>query len=260
VRRDAQAQFEASNFADAAKLYDQAVKLDPFALDAAFQGVNSYLLADRLPEAVALLKDIRVRGTSDSIKKADAELQELAAVYPEAKQELQTGIPQPPPIEQVFSDTPFGTPDWEAGARHLQAAPVDLAKWTKDLAAAATPAVVVAPSVTLNATAQSQAPADSQINIAAFHLEIVTSAETRDLVIRKIGGNAAAPTGSVQFDGPAGDTPVLLDGTVVAQRIPAKVPLPAGKYEIRAVQDGKILNQQNVEVRDLGSISISVNR
>jgi tetratricopeptide (TPR) repeat protein len=258
ARRDAQAQFETASFGDAAKLYDQSFTLDPFAMPAAFQGVNSYLLTDRFPEAVALLKAIRVRGTSEAIKKADAELQELAAVYPEAQQELQSGIPQPPPIEQVFSDATFGTPDWGAGARHLQATPVDLAKWTNELAAAAAPGVVVVAAAT-PAAAQGQAPADNPISAAVFHLEIVSSAETRDLVIRKIGGNAQpGPSGYVQVDGPPGDTPVTLDGAVVSLKIPAKLQLPSGKYEIRAVQDGKILNQQNVEVKDLSTITIAV--
>lgn len=259
ARRDAQAQFETANFTDAAKLYDQAFTLDPFAMAAAFQGVNSYLLTDRLPEAVALLKAIRVRGTSDAIKKADAELQELGAVYPEARQELQAGIPQPPPIEQVFSDTTFGTPDWGAGTRHLQASPLDLAKWTNSLAAAAAPGVIVVPAATSAAATETQAPANNPISAAVFHLEIVSLAETRDLVIRKIGGNSPPPpSGYVQVDGPASETPVTLDGAVVALKIPAKLQLPSGKYEIRAVQDGKVVNQQSVEVKDLATITISV--
>ena len=77
-------------------LYEQAVKLDPFSIDAAFQGVNSYLLNDRLPEAVGLLKAIRIRGTSAATKKANALLQELSVVSKEAGTELQAGIPQPP--------------------------------------------------------------------------------------------------------------------------------------------------------------------
>jgi len=258
LRRDAQIQFDKDNFAEAAQAYDRALKMDPFAIQAGFQGVNSYLLTDHLPEAVTLLQAIRVRGTSDAIKKANAELQELAAVYPEAGQVVQAGIPQPPAIDEVFSGITFGSPDWEAGMRHLQAAPVDLGRWTKDLIAAGPPPPVPAPS----APAASPDPApENPIAVAFFHLEINPVGETRDLVIRKIGGNAAPPpSGYLQLDGPPGDTPVLLDGKVFSRQIPVKLPLPAGKYEIRAMQNGNVLNQQNVEVKELGTITVTVQR
>ena len=133
ARKEAQERFDAGDYAAAAGLYEQAVKRDPFAIDAAFQGVNSYLLTDRVSDAIGLLKTIRVHGTSAATKRANAFLQELSAVSKEAGTELQAGIPQPPPIEDVFSGGHFGVPDWDAGARHLQTAPVDLSKWTKDL-------------------------------------------------------------------------------------------------------------------------------
>ena len=133
ARKEAQEKFDAGDYAAAAGLYEQAVKRDPFAIDAAFQGVNSYLLTDRVSEAIGLLKTIRVHGTSAATKRANAFLQELSAVSKEAGTELQAGIPQPPPIEEIFSGGHFGVPDWDAGARHLQTAPVDLSKWTKDL-------------------------------------------------------------------------------------------------------------------------------
>src|SRR3982074_2753283 len=94
-----------------------------------------------------------MRGTSEASRKANEMLKELAAVSPEAGKELQAGIPQPPPIEEIFGGSHFGVPDWDAGQRHLQTAPVAISRWTKDLkmevampvlitAAAALPAAV----------------------------------------------------------------------------------------------------------------------
>ena len=133
ARQEAQRKYAAGDFAAAAADYERAVKLDPFSIEAGFQGVNSYLLNDRIPEAVSLLKVIRVHGTTASTKKANAVLQELSKVSPEAGTELQAGIPQPPPIEEIFTGVHFGVPDWEAGARRLQSSPVDMSKWTRDL-------------------------------------------------------------------------------------------------------------------------------
>ena len=82
ARRDARVKFEASDFPAAAVLYGDALKQDPFAIEAAFEGVKSYLLADRLPDAVKLLEAVRVRGTSEAIRKADAMLKELAPCIP----------------------------------------------------------------------------------------------------------------------------------------------------------------------------------
>ena len=138
ARKDAQTRFEAEDFKAAAGLYDQAYKLDLFAIDAAFQGVASNLLGDRMDEAVRLLRAIRVRGTTAQIRKADAMLKELAAVYPDAGKELQSPPPQPPPITEIFSSVRFGTPDFDAGQRFLAATPVDLSRWAKELSAAAT--------------------------------------------------------------------------------------------------------------------------
>ena len=126
ARKEAQEKYDAGDFAAASAAYERAVKLDPFSIDAGFQGVNSYLLNDRIAEAVNLFKVIRIHGTTASTRKANALLQELSKVSPEAGTELQAGIPQPPPIEEIFNGVHFGVPDWEAGARRLQSAPVDI--------------------------------------------------------------------------------------------------------------------------------------
>jgi tetratricopeptide (TPR) repeat protein len=257
ARKEAQERFDAGDYAAAARLYEQAVKLDAFAIDAAFQGVNSYLLNDRVPDAMGLLRAIRIRGTSASTKKANAILQELSAVSKEAGTELQAGIPQPPPIEEVFSGAHFGVPDWDAGARHLQTAPVDIGKWTKDLnLPEQTPVLVAQPAVASGSSSQS--PVASAISDAIFHVEVVPAGDKRDLKIVKVGG--AQEFGVVEFKGSEGDTPIVFDGKQVAPQVPATVRVPAGKYEIRTMQDGKILTRLDVEVTPLSTNVVTVKK
>jgi len=251
ARSQAQARYEASDFAAAAALDGQALQLDPFALDAAFQGVNGYLLADRLPEAVRLLQQIRVRGTTASLERADAMLKALAAVEPEAVKALQAGVPQPPPVEEVLSGTLFHVPDFDAGARYLLSTPVDLNRWDKEVTAALTPPAPPPPPPPDTAQ-QLSALSEAELKVAqAFlHVEIVPSEDARDIAIRRIGGAGGAPaaSGFVQLDGPQAQTPVLMNGMALARQVPARVPLPVGKYEIRIVDGGKILSRGTVEV------------
>jgi hypothetical protein len=134
AQRDAQTQFDGAQFAGAAKLYLQAVAADPFASGAAFQGVNSYLLNDQVDEAVAMLKTVRVRGTSAAVVKADAMLKELSSIHPPAAEELRAGVREPPALTEVLSTFPFGVPDAEAGKRYLQRHPVDLTRPAGELA------------------------------------------------------------------------------------------------------------------------------
>jgi hypothetical protein len=81
--------------------------------------------------------------------------------------------------------------------RHLQAAPVDLGRWTGELIVIATPPVVATPPPSCSVSNPDQAAQENPIGAAIFHLEINTSAETRDLVIRKTG-NARPPTGFIK--------------------------------------------------------------
>jgi hypothetical protein len=287
--------------------------------------MNSYLLTDRLPETISLLKAIRVRGTSAATAKANAILKELSVVSKEAGTELQAGIPQPPPIEEIFSGAHFGVPDWDAGTRRLQASPVDIGKWTKDLTLAEAPAITVAQPV-LPAAPNPVATPESAVANAIFHVELLPAGDKRDLKIRRVGvapvlnsSNVKRPSGAavkvttdppgaeltvegdaeqhcqspcvlslppatqviharmdgyrtenralevkpgggelaiameaefgvVEFKGNQGDTPIVYDGKQVAPQVPATVRLPVGKYEIRTMQDGKILSRQDVEV------------
>ena len=333
ARKEAQERFDAGDYPGAAGLDLQAVKLDPFAIDAAFQGVNSYLLNDRVADAIPLLKAIRIRGSSASAAKANAMLQELSAVSKEAATELQAGIPEPPPIDEIFSGAHFGIPDWDAGARRLETAPVDMSRWTKDLnlpeQMPTQPAQPATPPPTPEAAA---------ISNAMFHVELLPTGDHRDLKIRRlasapalnssnvrrpsgvpvkvtteppgaeltIDGDAGQhcqspcvlslapgkqtihvqldgfraenraldvpPAGSdlavaleqefgfVEFKGSPGDAPIVYDGKQVAPQVPATVRVPVGKYEIRAMQDGNILNRQDVEVTPLSKTVVTVKK
>ena len=111
---------------------------------------------------------------------------------------------------------------------------------------------------TPNPAAQPDTAAAAQIsavNTAVFHVEVVPTADSRNLRVR-----AGAPEefGYVQFDSPSGDTPVLFDGKQVS--LPAKLKLPTGKYEIRTVDAGKVVNSQNLEVKPLSTQTFKVVR
>jgi len=337
AHQDAQARYDAADFAGAADAYNAAMQLDPFALHTAFEGVNSYLLADRIGDAVKLLQAVRVRGTSDAIQKANAMLKELAAVSPEAATELKARIPQPPPIEEVFRGTRFGIPDWEAGARDLRAANIDTARWSKELLESAAKSAAAVPAPPAEPKAPDNAPAENPIALAFLHVEVSSTASTRDLVIRKVSagtmnsGGVTRPSGVavkvtseppgaelaiegdaeqhcqtpcqlnlapgrqvihaqtpgyrianrivtvgaagaevpivlerqlgvVQFDGIQEGTPVLVDGKPAVYQAAAKLSLGAGTYEVKVVQDGKVLSRQNVEVKDQSTVAVSLKK
>ena len=257
ARGSAQARFEARDYAAAAGFYEQALKLDPFATDAALEGVDAYLLQDQLPEATALLRNMRRRGTTEAVETADKMLKQLAAVSPEAAREAQSAVPQPPPIEEVLGGAQFGVPDWDAGKRHLETAAVDITGWTKDLKMEVPmPALIVAiapaaPAPTAENAAQTPGaapdhPDEAQaaaLNNAIFHVEVIPAGDTRNLRLRP---DASEEFGFVEFDGPAGETPVLYAGQQLV--LPTKLKLPAGKYEIRTVDEGKVVNRQGLEV------------
>ena len=84
---------------------------------------------------------------------------------------------------------------------------------------------------------------------------MVPTADSRNLKIRP---NAPEEFGYVEFDGPSGDTPVVFNGKEVV--LPAKLKLPAGTYEVRAVEAGKVVNSQNLEVTSLSTQTIRVRR
>src|ERR1035438_6183640 len=199
-------------------------------------------------------------------------LKQLAAVSPEAGKEVQAVLPQPPPIEELFSGTHFGVPDWDAGKRRLQATPIDITRWTKGLKMEVPMPVLIAPTVAVTsasaaveATAQTPVTAttpdhaaDAQalaLSNAIFHVEVVPTGDSRNLRIRP---GEPEEFGYVQFDGPAGETPVVFEGKQLV--LPTKLKLPAGKYEIRTVDQGKVVNRQDLEVMPLSTQTFKVKR
>jgi len=333
ARRDAQTAFDKGDFSAAAKLYSQAAALDPFSMDTAFQGVTCYLLSEQPEEALRLLRAIRTRGTAASIAKADSMLKELAAAYPEAATELKAALPQPPPLEEVFSSFRFGVPDWDAGQKQLRASSADVSQWTAKVTAAYPPPTPPPPPATPVDT--SNVPTLTAEQLDAQHLEVVTTSNSRDIVIRKVGTpqlNATnvtrpsgvpvkistdppgadlsieddpqqrcqspcvmilAPTrqvihaqlegflpairelragvsgaelkipldadfGFVQFEGVAEGIVVLVDGKQVGRPAASRMQLPVGKYDIRLVQQGKVLTHQEVEVKSMATSTLTM--
>jgi hypothetical protein len=224
--------------------------------------VSCYLLDDRIPDAVRLLKAVRFRGPTPSVGKADTILKELAAVSPEAGEESKAGIPQPPPIQEIFAEFRFGIADQDAGRRYLQSGPVEIGRWVNEIAASLPPREAAPASAAPSTPPPQDAP---PYNLDAFHVEVLTTSASRDLKIRPLGEGAAvtaAPQeyGYLRLEGQPGATPVLLDGKSVAGQVPVRLQLPVGKYEIRIVEGGKLLSRQDLEVTALGTIGIAVQR
>jgi tetratricopeptide (TPR) repeat protein len=334
ARRDAQASYDAGQYLAAAQLYEQAFKLDPFSVDSALQGVNSYLLADDFNKAVNLVHQMRLQGSSSDIARSELLLKELSPVEPKAVQELQAGVPPPPPIEQIFSDFRFGAVDAGAARGFARKFRVEVASRLNTSVPAPS-----APVATLAAAANPPEPPSLApgITLDSLHIEVIrsSSSKSRNILIRKVGDDVALNTpgvhrsgvpvkvvtdppgadisvdedpdqkcespcvltlpssprvirvamdgyaaeirkivpkntgeelniplvqqfGFVMLDGPAGTTPVLLNGELVARQVPWKLQLPAGKYEIREVQGGKIVSRDEVEIKALDSLSFRV--
>jgi hypothetical protein len=208
AHQEAQQRYAAGDFAAAAGLYSKALALDPFSMSTALAGVNSYLLSDRLAEAVQLLKAIRLRGTTESVAQADAMLKELAAVSPAAGEELKTGALQPPALAEVFSAIRFGSPDWEAAQRYRQTSTADLSKWVTEIASALPPPLPQpAPMVASNPLPPAPAAEPSSevppVNLVAFHVEIISATASRDLTIRRVGEAKLNTSGVQRPDGAA---------------------------------------------------------
>jgi len=261
ARRDAQARFDAADYVAAGGLGRQALQADPFAISAAMQSVNSYLVADRVPEAVEMLKAMRARGDSGAVETANRMLKDLSAASPEAAKELAAAPTPPPSIEEMFPDVRFGALDQESGKRYLADNPVSLVRWTKDLKMeVAMPASIVAAAPAPDAAAAQVVPAAEPAPVTAakpidiFHLEVIPTAETRNLRIRKPAG--ADEFGYVEFSGPS--SPIVFDGNQLV--LPTKLKVPAGKYEVRSVDAGKVVNTQEIEVKPLSIQTYQVKR
>lgn len=250
ARQDAQQKYDTGKYQDAAEAYAKALTLDPFALDAAFEAVDSYLLADDMQDAVPLLSVVRVRGTTASVEKANAMLTELAAVFPDAAQVVKAEIPPPPAINQLFKDLDFTSPDWDAGVRFVSSTPVDLARWSKAIETAYPPPP--------EPTASGGGAQQTEVAEDVFHVEVNPSSEARDLSIRKVGANEEERTGALIVLGAHPEAHVLLGGTVAAGQLPATLKLAPGKYEIRTVEKGRVIWSQPVEIEAYKTITVTV--
>lgn len=260
ARRNAQMAFDKGDYAAAAKAYETAFGLDPFAIDAAFEGVNSYLEAEQIGPAVRLLHAIRSRGTSEANAKAMKMLAELKVVDTSAAAEASAEVPPPPPIEELFLGAHFGTPDWDAGKRVMASAPVDPSGALHELEAKLPPPA--SPDGPGQNTGQN---GDSMAGISAllkgvFHVEVVPNMETRDLAIKRASaaGTMDDNTGMLQIEGADAQVPVLYQGRI--QRVPAVLPVLAGKYEIRSVENGKVVDTQTVEVVSGTPLKVTIKR
>jgi tetratricopeptide (TPR) repeat protein len=251
ARQQAQQQYDAGHYPEAAAAYEKALALDPFAIDAAFQAVDSYLLADNMQEAVRLLSFARGRGTTASVEKANAMLEELGAVFPDASQVVKAQIPPPPSITELFKDVDFATPDWDAGVRFVDSTPVQLARWSKAIEAAYPP-----PAEPTTASADSQQ--NAQLADDVFHVEVNASGEARDLSIRKVGANEAEATGALIILGAPAEAHVVSGGSVAAEQLPATLKLAPGKYEIRTVEKGHVIWSQPVQIEAYKTVTVTV--
>jgi hypothetical protein len=94
------------------------------------------------------------------------------------------------------------------------------------------------------------------LNAAIFHLEVVPTPETtRNLRMRKPD---AEEYGFVEFGGQIKDTPVVYEGQQLM--LPTKLKLAPGKYEIRAVEEGKVLVKHDVEISPRETLTYQVKR
>jgi tetratricopeptide (TPR) repeat protein len=250
LRKEAGDKYEAGSYKDAALLSEKTLNLDPFAIDSAFQAINDYLLSDQIPEAVRLLSSVRIRGTSESIERADAMLKELAPVYPDAANIVKAELPHPPDLQELFSDVRFGVPDWSAGVRSVQSSPLPLTRWAKALEGAYPPPPDPATQI---------ADANKVAN-DILHVEVNPSGETRDISIRKLSDNSAA-TGSLIIMGSIGPSAkVLANGEPRAEQLPATIALPPGKYKVLIVEKGEVTGSQEVEVAAFQTRTVTVQR
>ncbi len=266
ARRDAQASFDKGDYAAAAKAYETAVKLDPFAVDAAFEGAIGYLLEEQVDQAVLMLHGIRVRGATGSGAKAMKMLAELKDVSPAAATEANAAAPPPPPIGEMFSGMGFGVPDWDTGQRILASSPVDQGRFVKAIEATLPPIQAPADTAATGGgggpspgQSADQTAAISQLLKDIFHVEVAPTSETRDLAIRRAAtGTPDANSGSLDIEGADKQVPVVFEGKVLY--LPARLSLQAGRYEVRGVRDGKVVDTQEVEIQAGSPQKVTVKR
>ncbi len=246
ARMEASRLFDAGQFDEAARKFEEALGMDRFALDAAEGAFRSHILTEDLSKAVSSLQILRARGPSATSAKADLALKELAVVSTDAADELKRTKPQPPAVQELFSSTRFGVPDWAAGQRVLrQAHPVDLKEWAKQLPEPKPRVETAIATASAPALAQGVAPAavvaDEPMTLAGFHVEIKSMAGSRDLISEEFG--------QLNLTSDLANTGVILDGKAITRQLPYTMKVPAGKYVIKTVERGQILGSREIEIK-----------
>jgi len=252
ARDAAQTSIERGEYAAAIAQFDQALKLEPFDVDAAFEGSSGAMLADDLPRAVQLLQIVRQRGTTPEVQRAEAILKELGTAEPAAAAALKGGAVKPPAVQEVFHTHRFGVPDWETGWRLVRQVPaqVDYPSIAKKLPP---PPVIAAPvPVAVPVPTAQQQPAEpvhtavveapQVITLDDLYVEVKAVAGTRDLVTEEFGQITIKATSKKEIG-------LMLEGRAVSRKLPYTAKLPPGRYEIRTIEAGKARSERRVEVK-----------
>jgi len=66
--------------------------------------------------------------------------------------------------------------------------------------------------------------------------------------------------GFVELSASQPQTVVLLDGKPASGQVPVKLRVPVGRYEIRAVREGKTVNTRQLEVRPASMIQVALDQ
>ena len=246
LRDEAEKKFEAGDFAASAQVYEQALKVEPFAVDAGFEAANGALLTGDIKRAVQALESVRQRGATPQVKRAEAILGELAAVEPAAAEALQRGLAKAPPMPEVFPAQRFGVPDWEAArrwARQSRAA-VDYAALIKMLPpppAAPAPAEPAAAPIETASVAPPSVSGEPRITLDDLYVDVTAVAGSRDLVTEEFGELTVRSSRKGMG--------VMLEGKAVSRQVPYTLKLPAGEYELRTVESGKKLSERRIRIK-----------
>lgn len=259
VRDDAEAKFDAGEYAAATSRYEEALKLEPFDVDAGLEAANGALLAGDTGRAVKSLEAIRLRGNSAQVKRAEAILKELAPIDSAAAALLKQAAAKPPAIAELFPRQRFGVPDFEAGRRWARqpqggggAPAVDYAAVGKQLPPpppapaslipAPKPAAGDQPQQTAQAAAATGPAADEpRITLDDLYVDVKAVAGARDLVSEEVG--------ELTIRSSRAGMGVIVEGKAVARKLPYTAKLPPGEYEIRTIDAGKKVYERRVRIQ-----------
>ena len=354
ARRQADQSLEAGDHPLAAASYQRAFEYNPALTENAMIAASAYLLSDKTPEAVKMLKEVRMWGASSAIDGVNSMLKELAPVSPEAAAEAAKPNPMPPAFASVIKWKPAvpslseaerynkipatqlalaDLPEEILAANKAAAEKIELAR-TKPPEPAAAPEASAADAAAPAIASDSAPQADAATLRDAIELVSLSATLGRDLrlvggkeapistsgVIRpgasplvvktkpsgaeltvegddeqkclspcylslppgrrvihaKLGGYADLPKivnmskalseeniDLVQLLGTLRihtkePLPIVLDSAIAGKSSGGPVRVPAGKYELRVMQQGKLVRTDNIEVKDGVSYDLKV--